>query len=71
MFTDGSGTMLSLPFQLVQLHDPGGETGIGRTGVSSGTSGLSGHIIVKNNPDGTRTFLLDPSEVGVRITCVN
>nr|XP_045610997.1 zinc finger protein 236-like isoform X2 [Procambarus clarkii] len=65
--TDGSGTMLSLPIQLVQLHDPGGD--VGRTGnVSSGLSGFTGHIIIKNNPDGTRTFLLDPSEVGLSVS---
>ncbi|KAG7160216.1 Zinc finger protein 236-like 2, partial [Homarus americanus] len=66
---DGSGTMLSLPIQLVQLHDPGGDTGVGRTGgVSSGMSGFTGHLIIKNNPDGTRTFLFDPPEVGMVLT---
>nr|XP_053626757.1 zinc finger protein 236-like isoform X2 [Cherax quadricarinatus] len=66
---DGSGTVLSLPIQLVQLHDPGGDVGVGRTGnVSSGMPGFTGHIIIKNNPDGTRTLLLDPSEVGLSVT---
>lgn len=63
---DGSG-MLTFPIQLVQLHDPGGDGGVsrngGNSGVSGGTQGFSAHIIMKNNPDGTRTFLLEPSEV--------
>lgn len=54
--------MLSLPIQLVQLHDPGGEGGGVR---GSGSQAFNGHIIIKNDPDGTRTLLLDPSEVGV------
>lgn len=65
--TDGSG-MLTLPIQLVQLHDPGGDGGVSRNGGSSGvsatTQGFSAHILMKNNPDGTRTLLLEPSEVG-------
>lgn len=58
--------MLSLPIQLVQLHDPGGEGGgVRGTGGMSGSQAFSGHIVIKNDPDGTRTLLLDPSEVGV------
>lgn len=65
---DGSG-MLTFPIQLVQLHDPGGDGGVsrngGNSGVSGGTQGFSAHIIMKNNPDGTRTFLLEPSEISM------
>lgn len=64
--SDGGNTMLSLPIQLVQLHDPGGEGEDGRgSGGMSGSQAFNGHIIIKNDPDGTRTFLLDPSEVGI------
>lgn len=61
--------MLSLPFQLVQLHDPGGEGGgVGRGGGAGTTAGFSGHLIIKNDPDGTRALLIDPSEVGVSLS---
>lgn len=64
--SDGGNTMLSLPIQLVQLHDPGGESGgVRGSGGISGSQGFNGHIIIKNDPDGTRTLLLDPSDVGV------
>ncbi|KAK4304403.1 hypothetical protein Pmani_023646 [Petrolisthes manimaculis] len=67
--SDGSGAMLSLPFQLVQLHDPGGEGGgVGRGGGASTPAGFSGHLIIKNDPDGTRTLLIDPSDVGLSVT---
>ncbi|KAK8394013.1 hypothetical protein O3P69_006305 [Scylla paramamosain] len=65
---DGTNTMLSLPIQLVQLHDPGGEGGgVRGPGGISGSQAFSGHIVIKNDPDGTRTLLLDPSEVGLSV----
>ncbi|XP_064119872.1 uncharacterized protein LOC135224617, partial [Macrobrachium nipponense] len=64
--TDPNGTVLSLPIQLVQLHDPGGDSNVGRnSGISSGTPAFSGNVIIKANPDGTRAYFLEPSELSV------
>ncbi|XP_068241557.1 zinc finger protein 236-like isoform X1 [Palaemon carinicauda] len=63
---DPNGTMLSLPIQLVQLHDPGGDSSIGRnSGISNGSPAFSGNVIIKTNPDGTRSYFLESSELSV------
>ncbi|KAK7069014.1 hypothetical protein SK128_017863 [Halocaridina rubra] len=64
--SDGSGTMLSLPIQLVQMHDPGGDSSMSKgSGVNPGTPAFSGNIIIKTHRDGTRAFYIDPADLSV------